>query len=60
MPTTSAELRKHSVVKGLALCERMGNTRNDWPKLDVRAVYFWITGQQAFFDIRVFDLSVQR
>ena len=41
------------------LQERSGN-RNSEARLDVSAVNFWVTGQRAFFDIRVFDLNAQR
>ena len=46
-------------MKGELISERTGN-RSREARLDVSAVNFWVTGQRAFFDIRVFDLSAQR
>ena len=46
-------------MEGELIRERTGNTRRE-ARLDVSAVNFWITGQRAFFYIRVFDLSAQR
>ena len=33
---------------------------NDGARLDVNARSFWITGQEAFFDVRVFDSNASR
>ena len=46
-------------MEGELIHERTGN-RSRESRLDVSAVNFWVTGQRAFFDIRVFDLSAQR
>jgi len=35
-------------------------TRGDESRLDIRARGFWCNGQQAFFDIRVFDPNAKR
>ena len=34
--------------------------KSDESRLDVSALGFWITGQQVFCDVRVFDLNAQR
>ena len=46
-------------LDGERIHETTGNRRRE-ARLDVSAVSFWVTGQRAFFDIRVFDLSAQR
>ena len=33
---------------------------NDGARLDISARNFWITGQKAFFDVRLFDLNASR
>ena len=46
-------------LDGEQIREVTGNRRKE-ARLGVSAVSFWVTGQRAFFDIRVFDLSAQR
>ena len=46
-------------MEGELLQQRTSN-RSREARLDVSAVNFWVPGQRAFFDIRVFDLSAQR
>ena len=42
------------------LLQQKTSNRSREARLDVSAVNFWVPGQRAFFDIRVFDLSAQR
>ena len=46
-------------VNGGELQETATN-RSREARLDVSTTSFWIAGQKAFFDIRVFDLNAQR
>ena len=39
---------------------RRATKRNDEVRLDVSTRRFWVNGQTAFFDVRVFDPSARR
>ena len=42
------------------LLQQRTSKRSREARLDVSTVNFWVPGQRAFFDIRVFDLPAQR
>ena len=46
-------------VTGENFSNRTANTRTE-ARLDIRSRGFWVRGQQAFFDIRVFDPNTKR
>ena len=46
-------------VTGENFSNRAENTRTE-ARLDIRSRGFWVRGQQAFFDIRVFDQNAKR
>jgi len=46
------------VVPGELLKKSSNKSRE--ARLDVSAVNFWVPGERAFFDIRVFDITCQR
>lgn len=46
-------------VTGQAFDYKTANTSNE-ARVDIRARGFWERGQQAFFDLRVFDLNANR
>ena len=50
---------KELPVTGENFSNRTANTRTE-SRLDIRLRGFWVRGQQAFFDIRVFDPNAKR
>ena len=55
----AGQIRYQQPVSDNNLVPSTGNT-NGGARLDVSAWSFWITGQKAFFDVRVFDPNASR